>query len=331
MKAIVMSDFGGPEVLSIGEVVTPELAAGSLRVAVYATALNRADLLQRKGKYPPPAGASPVLGLEMAGKVVEIGADVQGWNVGDRVCALLPGGGYAEQVVIPADMAMRLPDNLSFEQAAAIPEVFLTAYLNLVWLGGLAAGKTVLVHAGASGVGTAAIQLIREFAATSVVTAGSEEKLARCLELGAKAAWNYKQGAFSGWVLEQTAGRGVDLILDFVGAPYFKPNLESLAVDGRLMLIGTMGGDEVERVSLGYLLARRLQIIGTALRSRSTTDKARLTAEFAQFALPRFASGQIHPVLDRVFDWSEAAAAHAYMETNANIGKIILRVNGDAV
>lgn len=331
MKAIVMSDFGGPEVLSIGEVAAPQLHAGTLRVAVQATALNRADLLQRRGKYPPPPGASQVLGLEMAGRVVEIGEGVRGWKVGERVCALLPGGGYAEQVVIPAEMAIRLPDHFSYEQGAAIPEAFLTAYLNLVWLGGLSTGKTVLVHAGASGVGTAAIQLIRELAATSVITAGSEEKIVRCLELGAKAGWNYKQGSFSAWVQEQTEGRGVDLILDFIGAPYFEQNLASLAVDGRLMIIGTMGGDEVERISLGYLLARRLQVIGTALRSRSTKDKGRLTAEFVQFALPRFESGRIRPVMDRVFDWSEAGAAHAYMETNANVGKIVLRVNGGGV
>lgn len=329
MKAVVMSGFGGPEVLSIGEVAEPALGPGELRVAVKASALNRADLLQRRGKYPPPKGASEILGLEMAGEVLEVGAGVEGWNAGDRVCALLPGGGYAQQVVVPAGMAIRLPDNLTFEQGTAIPEVFLTAYLNLFWLGGLTAGKTVLVHAGASGVGTAALQLIREAGASALVTAGSQEKLQRCAELGARAGWNYKEGPFAPWVQEQTGGRGVDLILDFIGAPYYQQNVSSLSMDGRLVIIGTMGGAEVEKVNLGYLLARRLQVIGTALRSRTLEDKVRLTQELAEFALSKFASGQITPIVDSVFDWEEVGKAHQYMESNANIGKIVLRIHDE--
>lgn len=327
MKAVVMSGFGGPEVLSIGEVAAPALGPGELRVAVKASALNRADLLQRRGKYPPPKGASEILGLEMAGEVLEVGEGVEGWEPGHRVCALLPGGGYAQEVVIPAKMAILLPENLSFEQGTAIPEVFLTAYMNLFWLGGLQAGKTVLVHAGASGVGTAALQLIREAGGSALTTAGSEEKLQRCAQLGARTGWNYKEGPFAPWVQDQTGGRGVDLILDFIGAPYYQQNISSLAMDGRLVIIGTMGGAEVEKVSLGYLLARRLQVIGTALRSRSPADKVRLTQEFAEFALTKFSSGQIAPVVDTVFDWEEVDKAHRYMESNANIGKIVLRVH----
>lgn len=328
MKAVVLSQFGGPEMMSIGDVPEPVLHPGELRVAVKASALNRADLLQRRGLYPPPKGASEILGLEMAGEVVEVGEGVEGWQPGDRVCALLPGGGYAEQAVIPAGMAIRLPDNLSFEQGAAIPEVFLTAYMNLFWLGGFQAGKNVLIHAGASGVGTAAIQIVREAGGTAFVTAGSMDKLNRCTELGATAGWNYKEGPFAPWIKEQTSGAGVNVILDFIGAPYFEQNLASLAMDGRLVIIGTMGGAEVEKVNLGYLLARRLQVIGTALRSRSPEDKERLTQEFTDFALPRFKAGKMHPVVDSVFDWKEVGKAHTYMESNANIGKIILRVGG---
>jgi putative PIG3 family NAD(P)H quinone oxidoreductase len=321
-----MTGFGGTDVLKIGEVPTPAAGAGELLVRVRATALNRADLLQRRGLYPPPKGASDILGLEMAGEVAEVGPGCEGWSVGDRVCALLPGGGYAEYAVIPAGMAMRLPDQFTFEQGAAIPEVFLTAYLNLYWLGGLSSGQTVLIHAGASGVGTAAIQLVREAGATAFVTAGSEEKIARCLELGAKAGWNYKQGPFAEWVLEQTDGRGVNLILDFVGAPYFGQNLECLAVDGRLIVIGTMGGSRVDQLDLGKLLFKRQQIIGTALRSRNIADKIKLTQEFAAYAMPRFADQRLRPVIDRIFDWTDVAEAHKYMESNANIGKIVLTV-----
>lgn len=328
MKAVVLSGFGGVEVLSIGD--RPDLVPGpgELQVRVRATALNRADLLQRRGFYPPPPGASDVLGLEMAGEIEEVGEGCTDWRVGDRVCALLPGGGYAQQAVIPADMAMRIPKSLSFEQAAAIPEAFLTAWLNLMRLGGLKSGATVLVHAAGSGVGTAAVQLIREAGAASLVTAGSSAKIDRAMELGASAGWNYHahDGSFSRWVVEQTEARGVDIILDFIGAPYFTENLRSLAVDGRLIIVGTMGGANVDGVDLGLLLRRRQQVIGTALRSQNLQDKISLTQEFATFALPRFADERMVPVVDSVFDWTDVAAAHEYMESNRNLGKIVLRV-----
>jgi tumor protein p53-inducible protein 3 len=326
MKAVLMKGWGGSDVLYIGECPDPVPGDGDLLVRVRATALNRADLLQRRGLYPPPQGVSEILGLEMAGEVVAVGKQCKGWRPGDRVCALLPGGGYAQLAVVPAAMAMRLPDSFSYEQGAAIPEVFLTAYLNLFWMGGLKAGKRVLIHAGASGVGTAAIQLVREAGGIPFVTAGSPEKLQRCIALGAHAGWNYKEGPFAPWVAEQTEGCGVDIILDFVGAPYFEQNLQSLAVDGRLILIGTMGGTQVHSLNLGYLLARRLQVIGTALRSRSLEEKIRLTREFADFAWPRFRDGRLHPVIDSVLDWTDVAKAHDRMASNANVGKIILRV-----
>jgi len=326
MKAILMQQYGGPGVLQLGEAPDPVMGDGDLLISVRAAALNRADLLQRRGHYPPLPGAPDILGLEAAGEVAAVGSAVTGWRPGDRVCALLPGGGYAERAVVPAGMAIPLPEGFSFEQGAAVPEAFLTAYLNLFWLGQLAPGGRVLVHAGASGVGTAAIQLIREAGAAAYATAGTAAKLERCLELGAVSAWNYREGSFAGWVAEATQGRGVDIVLDFVGAPYFEDNLKSLAVGGRLIVIGTMGGDLVNGFRLGQLLGKRLQIIGTTLRSRSVEEKIRLSREFAEFALPRFRDGRLTPVIDTVFSWEDAVKAHEYMESNANIGKIVLRI-----
>ena len=328
MKAVLLRGAGGVEVLHIGEHPDPVMKGDELLVRVKATALNRADLLQRRGKHPPPKGVPNIPGLEMAGEVVDVGAACEGWAQGDRVCALLPGGGYAERVCIPAGMAMRVPGNLSFEQAAAIPEVFLTAYQNLFNVARLAPGETVLIHAGGSGVGTAAIQLVREARGISLVTAGSTEKIARCAALGAIAGWNYRDGPFAPWVAEQTGGHGVDIVLDFVGAPYFEQNLEALAVDGRMVVIGTLGGADVGRLSLRTLMSKRLQITGAGLRSMDTARKVRLTGHFATFALPRFADGRLVPIVDTVFDWREVGDAHLRMESNVNVGKIVLRVTG---
>lgn len=328
MKAMLMRGTGGVEVLYLGEHPDPAMQEDELLVRVKATALNRADLLQRRGKHPPPKGVPNILGLEMAGEVVDIGAVCEGWALGDRVCALLPGGGYAELVSIPAGLAMRIPENLTFEEATAIPEVFLTAYQNLFNVARLAPRETVLVHAGASGVGTAAIQLVREAGATSLVTAGSREKIDRCLALGARAGWNYKEGAFPPWVAQMTGGEGVDIVLDFVGAAFFEQNLQALAVDGRMVVIGTLGGAEVEKFSLRALMSKRLQITGAGLRSMDTARKIRLTRQFADFALPRFATGRLIPIVDSVFDWREAAKAHERMESNVNVGKIVLWVTG---
>lgn len=326
MKAVILSGFGGVDVLRIGDCPDPAPKDDELLVRVRATALNRADLLQRRGKYPPPEGASGILGLEMAGEVISVGHAVRDFRKGDRVCALLPGGGYAQQAAIPAGLAIRLPDRLSFEEGAAIPEAFLTAYRNLFVLGGLDAGRTVLVHAGASGVGTAAIQLIREAGAVALVTAGSPEKIRRCLELGARAAWNRKEGAFAPWVAAQTGGRGVDLILDCVGAPYFEQNLKSLAEEGKLIVIGMMGGAIASNLDLALLLMRGLAVLGSRLRGLSVQSKEKLTKQFVDHAMTRFEEGRLRPVIDSVYDWREVAQAHARMEENANIGKIVLRV-----
>ncbi len=321
-----MSGFGSVNVLYIGETQTPQVKPGEILVHVKATALNRADLLQRKGLYPPPPGASEILGLEMAGEIVQVSEGVHQFAVGDRVCGLLPGGGYAQYAVLPAGMALRLPGELSFVEGAAIPEAFLTAYLNLFVLGGLTPGQTVLVHAGASGVGTSAIQLIREAGAVAIVTAGTDEKIARCLQLGAKGGWNYRNGPFLSFVKEHTNGKGVDLILDFIGKSYFTQNIQSLAVDGRLIVVGTLGGASVENVDLGYLLRNRLQVIGTALRSRPISDKVQLTQALEMFAGHHFKNRRILPVIDSVFDWGDVASAHQRMEGNENIGKIVLEI-----
>jgi putative PIG3 family NAD(P)H quinone oxidoreductase len=325
MKAILIEET--KKSLYIGETDEPVLSSEDLLIRVKATALNRADLLQKRGLYPPPKGASPILGLEMSGVIEKVGRKVNGWKPGDRVFALLPGGGYAERVCIPAGMAIRIPDHFSFEEAAAIPEVFLTAYLNLFILGGLKQDQTVLIHAGASGVGTAAIQLVKEAGAASIVTAGSNEKRKTCLQLGASTALDYKAGPFAPAVKEITAGYGVNIILDFIGASYWEQNLESLAIDGRLILIGMMGGSIIKELNLALLLSRRLQIIGTALRSKSPEDKIRLTEQFAAFAMPRFADGRLKPVVDSIWDWENANNAHEYMEQNKNTGKIVLRLS----
>ncbi|OIP34974.1 MAG: NADPH:quinone oxidoreductase [Deltaproteobacteria bacterium CG2_30_66_27] len=328
MKAVLMSGLGGIEFLHVAEHPDPERKEDELLVRVRATALNRADLLQRRGKHSPPKGVPNILGLEMAGEVASVGPACEGWAPGDRVCALLPGAGYAELVAIPADLAMRIPENLTFEEAAAIPEVFLTAYQNLFNVARLAPGETVLIHAGASGVGTAAIQLVREAGGTSLVTAGSGEKIDRCVALGARDGWNYKDGPFAPWVAERTEGRGVAIVLDFVGGPYFEQNLQSLAIDGRMVVIGTLGGAGVEKFSLRTLMSKRLQLTGAGLRSMDNARKIRLTGHFATFALPRFADGRLIPIVDSVFDWKDVGDAHLRMESNANVGKIVLRVTG---
>ncbi len=326
MKAIIVTQPGGPEMLAWQDVPDLEPATGDVLVTIRASAVNRADLLQRRGLYPAPPGAPSILGLEMAGEVLAVGAGVsKDWQPGQRVMALLPGGGYAEQVTVPAGLLMPVPANLNFEEAAALPEAFLTAYLNLIVLGGLQKGETVLIHAGGSGVGTAAIQLAREAGARVMVTAGSDEKLVRCQELGAEGLINYRSSSFSERIKELTGGQGVNLILDFIGADYLEQNLNSLSINGRLVLIGQMSGGKAS-IDLGLVMRRRLHITGTTLRARSVEEKTDLTRRLLDFALERFEDGRLHPVIDRVFPMAQAAEAHRYMESNQNFGKIVLRV-----
>lgn len=326
MRAIVIREPGGPEVLSLEEVPEPRLGEGQVAIDVRATALNRADLLQRRGLYPPPRGESEILGLECAGVIAAHGPGASGPPLGSRVMALLPGGGYAERVVVPERMALPIPEGLSFEQAAAIPEAFLTAQEALFTLGRVAPGDAVLVHAAAGGVGSAAVQLAHEHGARVIATAGSDEKLERVRALGADVAVNYKTADFAEAVRSATNGRGADVVLDFVGGAYWEKHASCLAVGGRVVVIGVLGGPMAE-VNLAQLLMRRYQILGLVMRSRPVADKIAISQTFARNWLPRFATGKLAPVVDCVLPLAEARRAHERMEENANVGKIVLTLS----
>lgn len=326
MKAILVPTPGDINQLTFGEYPTPEPDAHEILIKVAATALNRADLLQREGKYPPPPGASPILGLEIAGTVEQIGSQVSHWKPGDRVCALLPGGGYAEYVTVHEHLALGVPANISLPQAAAIPEVFLTAFQALDWLAQLQPNETVLIHAGASGVGTAAIQLAGFKGATCFVTA-SAGKHAICLELGAEACIDYHEQNFAEEIHRLTDGKGVNVILDCIGGPYLEKNIQSLATDGRLIEIAIMGGNPVASLNLGLLLMKRLRIQGSTLRARDLEYKIRLTQQFADLTWSSFATGRLRPVIATTMPWTEVKAAHQMMETNSNAGKIVLEIS----
>ena len=309
----------------------PDVTYGPAEVLVdvKATAVNRADLLQARGRYNPPEGVSEILGLEMAGVVTAVGADVTGWQPGDRVCALLPGGGYAEQAAVPAEMLLRLPEEWHFAQGAAVPEVWLTAYVNLFLEGDLARGETVLLHAGASGVGTAAIQLAKTMEAMVIVTAGSGRKIQFCRELGADVAINYKEEDFLEKVMAATFGQGVDLILDPVGGPYLARNVQALGRHGRLVNIGLLGGLHGE-MDMGRLLRNRLRLIGSTLRHRPPAEKIQITRQFESRFWPLLRSGSLTPIIDRTFPIQQAQQAHEYVAQNKNIGKVVLLINDEA-
>jgi putative PIG3 family NAD(P)H quinone oxidoreductase len=322
MKAILVREPGDADVLVYTDTPSPARRTGDLVVRVRAAGVNRADLLQRRGGYPAPEGASPILGLEVAGEVVHAAGN---WQEGDRVMAVITGGGYADTAVFPAGLAMPIPAGMTFEQAAAIPEAFLTAYLNLFTLGGLRSGQSVLIHAGASGVGTAAIQLARAAGARVFTTASSPEKLARTEALGAEIAINYLEDSFGRIVQEATDGEGVDLVIDFIGEPYWTENLAALKRGGRLVLVGFLGGSKGQ-IDLGPIMRKNITVTGTTLRGTRLTPKIALTQAFCDFALPRFASGELAPVVDSVYPLEAAAEAHRYMESNRNVGKIVLTV-----
>lgn len=325
MKAIVIQTDQESRPLAWQDVPAPTYSADEVLVDVYAAALNRADLAQRAGNYPPPPGASSILGLEVAGRIAALGANVTGWQVGDRVCALLSGGGYAEEVNVPAPLLMPIPDNWSFEQGAAVPEVFYTAYANLFIEADIQKGETALIHAGASGVGTAAIQLLREAGCHALVTAGTTEKVAYCRKLGAELAINYKKADFVEEVLAHTNGQGVDVILDNVGAAYFQQNVRLLKLRGRLVFIGTMSGSQTE-INIGALMGRRLCLIGSVLRSRTLAEKIEIKERFMAQFWPAVLNGTIEPIIDSIYPVEQANAAHQHMAENKNIGKIILKV-----
>lgn len=326
MRAAVITGPGGPEVFAIQEIEDPSPGPEEALVAVTATALNRADLLQRRGRYPVPVGIrGDVPGLEMAGTVIAVGDRVTACKPGDRVMALLGGGGYGSRVAVHERMLMPVPDQLTFEQAASIPEVFLTAFDAMFLQCELQPGERFLVHAAGSGVGTAAIQMASVIGCETFGTAGSDDKLSKAAGLGLNVGVNYHTADFAEVIAASTTGRGVDVILDVIGAEYWARNLQSLAPRGRMVIVGTMSGSRLE-VDLGALMGKRLRVHGTMLRSRALEEKATLTQQFARRMLPLIAAGRIIPVVDRVYPLEQVSEAHRYMESNANFGKIVLQV-----
>ena len=325
MRAVTIPEPGGPEALVWAEVPDPEAGPGEVLVEVASSGVNRADVLQRQGFYDPPPGASRYPGLECAGRVVAVGPGVGGWRVGDEVCALLAGGGYAELVNVPAGQLLPVPEGVGLVAAGALPEVACTVWSNVFRTAGLRAGETLLVHGGASGIGTFAIQLARALGARVAVTAGSAEKLARCRELGAEVLVNYHEGDF---VAELAAIGGADVILDIVGARYLALNIAALAPGGRLAVIGFQGGVKAE-LDLRALLAKRGSISATSLRARPAEEKAAIVAEVREHVWPLFAEGRLRPVVDRLLPLPEAAAAHRVLEAGGHVGKVLLTPTGE--
>ncbi len=323
MRAIVISQPGGPEVLHIAEVADPVPGTGEVVVDVVAAGLNRADALQRMGGYPPPPGAPPYLGLECSGRISELGPDVHGWQVGDQVCALLAGGGYAERVAVPQSQLLPVPDGVSLTEAASLPEVACTVNSTVFGQAGLAAGETFLVHGGAGGIGTFAIQLAKARGAVVFCTAGSEPKLDRCRDLGADVAISYSQDDFVAATLTSSGGHGADVILDIMGAPYLSRNLAALATGGRLVVISTRGGAHAE-LDLGVAMRKRIAIFASTLRARPLDEKTAIVAAVRDQVWPLVATGQIKPVIWRSLPLAEAAQAHRLLDEGSHIGKILL-------
>jgi NADPH2:quinone reductase len=325
MTAIEISEPGGPEVLRPAERPVPQPGAGEVLIRVAAAGVNRPDVAQRNGSYPPPPGASDLPGLEVAGTVAALGAGATGWQVGDAVCALTSGGGYAQYVAGPATQALPVPAGLDMVQAAALPETFFTVWTNVFDRGRLAAGEAFLVHGGSSGIGTTAIQLARAFGARVFTTVGSAEKAAACLELGAELAVNYRDADFVEAIRGATDGQGVDVILDMVGGDYLPRNIRCLRPDGRLVQIALMRGAKGE-LDLARVMTRRLTVTGSTLRPQSTAAKAAIAAALREKVWPRLASGELKPVIHATFALSEASKAHELMEASGHIGKIVLKV-----
>jgi putative PIG3 family NAD(P)H quinone oxidoreductase len=325
MKAVVITEFGGPEVLQLRDVPDPVVGPGEVVIDVAATAVNRADLLQRAGHYPPPAGAPPWPGLECSGTISALGAGVLHWNLGDQVCALLSGGGYAERVAVPTGQLLTLPAGVDLVDAAALPEVTATVWSNVFMAAGLRPGETFLVHGGSSGIGTMAIQLAVQVGARVVVTASTPEKLQRCRELGAEVTVNYREQDFVAAVRDATDGRGADVILDNMGASYLARNIEALAHNGRLVVIGMQGGVRAE-LDLGLLMARRAAVIATSLRARPADEKAAIVASVCQHVWPLLSSGAVHPVVHDRLPLERAADGHRLMTESSHVGKILLIV-----
>jgi putative PIG3 family NAD(P)H quinone oxidoreductase len=325
MRAVTVTEPGGPDVLTVRDLPDPEPGPGEVVVDVAATAVNRADLLQRQGHYPPPPGASDVLGLECSGTVAAVGPEVHGWAPGDEVCALLAGGGYAEKVAVPAGQLMPLPPGVDVVTAAALPEVACTVWSNVYMVAHLQPGETLLVHGGGGGIGSFAIQLAHALGSRVVTTAGSEEKLAVCRSLGADVAVNYREQDFVAELRAATDGRGADVVLDNMGAKYLARNVEALATQGRLVIIGMQGGTRAE-LDIATLLRKRGAVIATALRSRPVAEKAAICAAVVEHVWPLVGEGRIRPVVHDRFPMDRAGDAHTAVADGTSVGKVLLTI-----
>jgi len=323
MRAVTITEPGGPEVLQWEEVPDPVPGPGEVLIDVAAAGVNRADLLQRQGLYPPPPGAPPYPGMEVSGRIESVGADVTGWQPGDEVCALMAGGGYAEKVAVPAGQVLPVPAGLTVVDAAALPETTCTVYSNLVLVGELRAGTTMLVHGGASGIGTTAIQLGKALGARVICTAGSPAKLERCRELGADVAISYRDEDFVEVVKDVTGGHGADVILDIMGASYLARNLAALATEGRLVIIGRQGGNRAE-LDLGLLQSKRASIHATTLRNRPVPEKSAIVAAVSDQVWPLVSAGTLVPIINETVPMAQAADAHRILEAGGHTGKVLL-------
>jgi len=326
MKQIEMDGAGAPEVMKLATGPVPVPKPDEVLIRVQAAGVNRPDIAQRQGSYPPPPGASPLLGLEVAGEVAAIGGAVTGWNVGDKVCALTNGGGYAEYCTAPAPQCLPWPKGYDAVRAAALPETFFTVWANLFRAGRLKSGEKALIHGGSSGIGVTAIQLAHEFGATVYATAGSDEKCAACVRLGCDTAINYRTEDFAARIKELTGGGGVDVILDMVGGSYANRNVRSLAMDGRLVLIAFLGGTKVENFDLTLVMVRRLTITGSTMRPRTTAQKGQIAVELKEKVWPVLDAGRCGPVIHATFRLDQVVEAHKLMESSQHIGKIMLTV-----
>ncbi len=326
MRIIEAAQPGGPEVLRPSSAALPVPKPDEVLIRVQVAGVNRPDVAQRSGSYPPPPGASPLIGLEVSGEVVATGADVRLYRVGDKVCALTNGGGYAEYCTAPEAQTLPWPAGYDALHAGALPETFFTVWANLFMAGRLAAGEKVLIHGGTSGIGVTAIQLAAAFGATAYATAGSDEKVAACVALGATAAINYRTQDFGAEIKSLTEGRGVDVILDMVGGAYFPRNIRALAIDGRLVIIAFLGGSKVEAMDLTPIMTRRLAVTGSTMRPRTTAQKGAIARELHEKVWPLLDQGTCRPVIHATFPLERAAEAHALMESSAHIGKIMLTV-----
>lgn len=326
MTAIEIVEFGPPEGLKPASRPIPELAADEVLIEVAAAGVNRPDVMQRQGGYPPPPGASDIPGLEVAGTIVALGSSVSGHAIGDKVCALVAGGGYAQYCAAPAALCLPVPHGFSMAEAAALPETFFTVWTNVFQQGGLKAGESILIHGGSSGIGTTAIQLAKAFGARAFATAGSDDKCRRCEDLGAELAINYRDSDFVEAVLEATDGAGVDAVLDMVGGDYVMRNLKALAVEGRLLQIAVQRGPKVPDFNILTVMMKRLSVTGSTLRPRTVAQKAVIAEDLRAKVWPLLDAGTVRPVMDQSFPLQDAAAAHALMEASTHIGKITLEV-----